>query len=78
MSLTGQLETFPTLPRTSAAGGKADAIGPKADLGARRSPVGGRPDVVATWPGSPFIAEAVENVPTLKRFETMIQKRGLH
>ncbi len=30
---TRQLETFPALPRMSVAGGKADAIGMKADVG---------------------------------------------
>ncbi len=33
MSAQGQLETFPALSRMSVAGGKADAIGTKADVG---------------------------------------------
>ncbi len=40
------------LPGTSVVGGEADEIGAKADIGARRSAVGGRADVPATWPGS--------------------------
>ncbi len=37
MTALGQLETFPTLSRMSALGGKADEIGGKADIAARRS-----------------------------------------
>ena len=40
----------------SALGGEADAINAKADIDTRRSAVGGRADVLATWPESPFIA----------------------
>jgi hypothetical protein len=32
--------------------------------------------VPVTWPESPFIAEAVEEVPRVGNFETMIQKPG--
>ncbi len=40
----------------SAAGGEADEIGAKADIGAGMSAVRGKADVPATWPGSPLLA----------------------
>ncbi len=38
------------------------------------SAYGGKADVPATWPGSPLLAEAVEEVTRVGNFETMIQK----
>ncbi len=40
----------------SAPEGEVDEIGAKADIAARTSAVGGKPDVTATWPGSPLLA----------------------
>ncbi len=40
----------------SAPEGEADETGVKADVDTRRSAVGGRADVVATWPESPLLA----------------------
>ena len=40
----------------SALEGEADETDEKADVDTRRSAVGGRADVVATWPESPLLA----------------------
>ncbi len=45
-----------TPPGRSAPGGEADEISAKADIGARTSAIGGKADVPATWPESPFLA----------------------
>ncbi len=47
---------------TSGAGGELEGIGVKADIETRRSAIGGKADVPATWPESPLLAEAVEKV----------------
>ena len=44
-------------PGRSAPGGEADGIAAKADIDTRRSAVGGRADVLATWPESPLVAK---------------------
>ncbi len=62
----------------SAPEGEADETGVKADIDTRRSAVGGRADVSATWSESPLLAEAVEKVSEGKIFETMIQSSVLH
>ena len=46
----------------SAPEGEADEIGAKADIAARNSAVRGKADVPATWPESPLLAEAVEEL----------------
>ncbi len=43
-------------PGRSAPEGEADESGAKPDIETPRSVVGGRADVVATWPGSPLLA----------------------
>ncbi len=47
-----------TPPGRSAAGGQADEIGAKADIETRRSAIGGKADVPATWPESPLLAKS--------------------
>ena len=42
----------------SAVRGKADEIGPKADIGQRMSATGGQADVPAAWPGSLLLAKS--------------------
>ncbi len=49
MSELGQHETFPALSRMSAAGGKAELNGAKADIGQRMSVIGGGADVARRW-----------------------------
>ncbi len=55
----------------SAPGGEADEIRAKADIGAGMSAPGGQADVVATWPESLLVAEAVEELGA-NRFCAMI------
>ncbi len=42
-------------PGRSAPGGEADEIGGRADIDTRMSAVGGRADVLATWPETPLL-----------------------
>ncbi len=61
----------------SAAGGEADEIRAKPDIGQRMSPVGELADVPEACLELRFLAEAVEKVPSIELFEIMIQNPGL-
>ncbi len=52
----------PGVPPTSGAGGRAEAIGWKADIGQRMSALGGGADVLAAWPESPLLAKRRHSV----------------
>ncbi len=65
-----------TPPGKSAPGGEADAIRAKADIDTRRSAVGGRADVLATWPESPVVANTRHSQGLPKRGQTA-KHRGI-
>ena len=51
-----RLRRSPGVPPTSGAGGEADEIGAKVDIGARTAAIEGKADVSATWPRLPVLA----------------------
>ncbi len=51
---------------TSAFRGKADEISTITDIETRRSAIGGKADVPATWPGSPLLAMNGQCAPTAR------------